>query len=120
MLRCSLASKSPNEELFNNIQKVYDEYYKPVTEYKNMKEPFDYLHATDYGYVDLTRHDFYGKRFFSADEYVMYCGTHSDHILIPEPYKTKFFEGLRSVVLAGGDKVEFRDTYVLYLTKKPG
>jgi phospholipid N-methyltransferase len=24
--------KSPNEELFNNIQKVYDEYYKPVTE----------------------------------------------------------------------------------------
>ena len=45
--------KSPNEELFNNIQKVYDEYYKPVTEYKNMKEPFDYLHATDYGYVDL-------------------------------------------------------------------
>jgi hypothetical protein len=23
------------------------------------------------------------------------------------------------VVLAGGDKVEFRDTYVLYLTKKP-
>ncbi len=111
--------KSPNEELFNNIQKVYDEYYKPVTEYKNMKEPFDYLHATDYGYVDLTRHDFYGKRIFSADEYVMYCGTHSDHILIPEPYKTKFFEGLRSVVLAGGDKVEFRDTYVLYLTKKP-
>ena len=49
----------------------------------------------------------------------MYCGTHSDHILIPEPYKTKFFEGLRSVVLAGGDKVEFRDTYVLYLATKP-
>ena len=50
---------------------------------------------------------------------VMYCGTHSDHILIPEPYKTKFFEGLRNAVLAGGDIVEFRDTYVLYLTKKP-
>ena len=111
--------KTPNEELYSNIQKVYDEYYKPVTEYKNMKEPFDYLHATDYGYVDLTRHDFYGKRTFSADEYVLYCGTHSDHILIPEPYKTKFFEGLRSAALAGGDKVEFWDTYVLYLTKKP-
>ena len=84
-----------------------------------MKEPFDYLHATDYGYVDLTRHDFYGKRVFSADEYVMYCGTHSDHILIPEPYKTKFFDELRSAALTGGDKVEFWDTYVLYLTKKP-
>jgi trans-aconitate methyltransferase len=111
--------KTPNEELFNNIQKVYNEYYKPVTEYKNMKEPFDYLHATDYGYVDLTRHDFYGKRTFTADEYVQYCGTHSDHILIPEPYRTPFFEGLRSTVLAAGNKVEFYDTYVLYLTKKP-
>ena len=111
--------KTPNEELYSKIQKVYDEYYKPVTEYKNMKEPFDYLHATDYGYVDMTRKDFHGKRVFTADEYVQYCGTHSDHILIPEPYKTKFFEGLRNTVLAGGDKVEFRDTYVLYLAKKP-
>jgi hypothetical protein len=84
-----------------------------------MKEPFDYLHATDYGYVDLTRHDFYGKRTFTADEYVQYCGTHSDHILIPEPYRTPFFEGLRSTVLAAGNKGEFYDTYVLYLTKKP-
>ena len=111
--------KTPNEELYNKIQKVYSEYYKPVTEYKNMKEPFDYLHATDYGYVDLTRHDFHGKRTFTADEYVQYCGTHSDHILIPEPYKTPFFEGLRNAVLAAGNKVEFFDTYVLYLTKKP-
>ena len=84
-----------------------------------MKEPFDYLHATDYGYVDMMRKDFHGKRVFTADEYVQYCGTHSDHILIPEPYKTKFFEGLRSTVLAGEDKVEFWDTYVLYLAKKP-
>ena len=50
---------------------------------------------------------------------MLYCGTHSDHILIPEPYKTMFFEGLRSAALAGGDKVEFWDTYVLCLTKKP-
>ena len=83
-----------------------------------MKEPFDYLHATDYGYVDMTRKDFYGKRVFTADEYVQYCGTHSDHILIPEPYKTCFFEGLRNAVLDAGNKVEFIDTYVLYLAKK--
>jgi len=111
--------KTPNEELFQSIQKVYAEYYKPVTLYKDMKEPFDYLHATDYGYADLIRHDFHGKRVFNADEYVAYCGTHSDHMMLPEPYKTKFFEGLRNAVLQGGDKVEFWDTYVLYLAKKP-
>ena len=111
--------KTPNEELYSNIQKVYDEYYRPETEYKNMKEPFDYLHATDYGYVDMTRQDFQGKRVFNADEYVQYCGTHCDHMVIPEPYKTKFFEGIRRAVLEAGDKVEFWDTYVLYLAKKP-
>ena len=111
--------KTPNEELYSKIQKVYDQYYKPVTEYKNMKEPFDYRHATDYGYENLTRNDFHGVRTFTADEYVQYCGTHSDHILVPEPYKTPFFEGLRNTVLAAGNKVEFWDTYVLYLAKKP-
>ena len=111
--------KSPNEELYSNIQKVYDEYYKPSVPYKDMKESFDYLHAADYGYVDLTRHDFYGKRVFTADEYVSYCGTHSDHMVIPEPYKTKFFEGLRKAAAEGGNKVEFWDTYVLYTAKKP-
>ena len=111
--------KTPNEDLYRNIQKVYDEYFKPTSLYMDMREPFDYLHVTDYGYTDLVRRDFHGKRVFTADEYVLYCGTHSDHMVIPEPYKTKFFEGLRNAVIAGGNKVEFWDTYVLYLAKKP-
>ena len=55
----------------------------------------------------------------SADEYVSYCGTHCDHIVIPEPYKTLFFEGLRNAVEENGGKVVFEDTYVLYLARKP-
>ena len=55
----------------------------------------------------------------STDEYVSFCGTHSDHMVIPEPYKTKFFEGLRETVAANGGKVVFEDTHVLYLAKKP-
>ncbi|MBQ6104435.1 MAG: methyltransferase [Lachnospiraceae bacterium] len=111
--------KSPNEDLYNKIQKVYDEYYKPEKLYKDMKEPFDYRHATDYGYVDFERRDFYGKRIFNADEYVSYCGTHSDHLAIPEPLRTKFFEMLRKTVADNGNRVEFRDTYILFLTRKP-
>ena len=110
--------KAPNEALYADIQKVYDAYFKPDTAYQDMREPFDYHHATDYGYADLVRTDFHGTRVFTADEYVSYCGTHSDHMVIPEPYRTKFFEGLRSAVLAAGDRIEFWDTYVLYLAKK--
>ena len=110
--------KTPNPELYAKIQKIYDEYYRPEKEYKDMKEPFDYRHAVDYGYTDFERQDFYGKREFDADEYVAYCGTHSDHLVIPEPYKTKFFEGLRKTVSENGNKVVFHDTYILYLAKK--
>lgn len=119
MMLLSMDYKTPNEELYANIQKIYDEYYKPETEYKDMKEPFDYRHATDYGYINFERRDFHGKRELTADEYVAYCGTHSDHLVIPEPYKTKFFDGLRQAVLDAGNKIVFNDTYILYLAKKP-
>ena len=112
--------KTPNEEMYSKIQKLYDEYYyKYSAQYKNMKAPFSYEHAVDYGYTDLEKRDFHGTRVFTADEYVAYCGTHSDHIIIPEPYKTQFFEGLRQVALEYGDRVEYRDTYRIYLARKP-
>ncbi len=111
--------KTPNEELYAKIQKIYDEYYKPTKLYKDMKEPFDYRHATEYGYTDFERHDFYGEREFTADEYVAYCGTHSDHLAIPEPNKTKFFKELSKTVSENGNKVVFHDTYILYMTQKP-
>lgn len=109
--------KTPNEALYNNIQKVYSQYYKPETPYTHGS--FRYIAAPDYGYIDFEKREFYGKREFNADEYVAYSGTHCDHIVIPEPYKTKLFEGLREAVLAAGNKLVFNNTYILYLAKKP-
>ena len=43
----------------------------------------------------------------TADEYIAYCGTHSDHLTIPEPCKSSFFSGLKDVVAAAGNKVVF-------------
>ncbi|SDB59237.1 bifunctional 2-polyprenyl-6-hydroxyphenol methylase/3-demethylubiquinol 3-O-methyltransferase UbiG [Butyrivibrio sp. INlla16] len=108
--------KTSNEELYSNIQKVYDEYFKPETEYKHGS--FRYENAVDYGYVDFEKHEFYGQRVFTADEYVAFCGTHCDHIVLPEPYKTKFYEGIRSAVIEAGNRVVFDDTYVLYMARK--
>jgi phospholipid N-methyltransferase len=109
--------RTPNEELYQKIQQVYNAYFKPETEYKNGS--FRYDNAVTYGYVDFEKREFFGKREFTAEEYVSFCGTHCDHIVIPEPYKSKFFSGLRETVLKAGNKVVFLDTYVLYTAKKP-
>lgn len=109
--------RSPNEELYSKIQQVYDAYFKPEKEYTNGS--FRYENAVNYGYVNFEKRDFAGKREFTAQEYVSYCGTHCTHIVIPEPYRSKFFHGLLETVRRSGNKVVFHDTYILYLTRKP-
>ena len=109
--------KTPDETLYANIRKVYSEYFKPEIPY--MHGGFRYDSAPAYGYTDFERREFYGKRVMTADEYVSFCGTHCDHIVVPEPYRTPFFEGLRNAVLDAGNRIVFLDTYVLYLARKP-
>jgi trans-aconitate methyltransferase len=108
--------RTPNEELYENIQKVYAEHWRPVEHYA---QKFVYTNAVNYGYVDFERREYYGRRVMSAEEYVAFSGTHCDHIDIPEPHRTPFFEGLRNAVLAAGDRIVFEDTYVLMLVRKP-
>lgn len=109
--------RTPNEALYQRIQKVYDEYSRPEIRYEHGS--FRYDHASDYGYVGFEKREYHGRRVFTAEEYVGFCGTHCDHIVIPEPYKSAFFEGLRKAVEEAGNRIEFADTYVLYLAKKP-
>ena len=109
--------KTPNEELFHKIQQVYSAYFKPETEYKHGS--FDYINAVNYGYVDFEKREYSGKRELNAEEYVALCGTHCDHIVIPEPYKSQLFNGLKKAVLEAGNRILFQDTYILFLAKKP-
>ena len=117
MMLTSSDYKSTNEVLYDKIQKVYSEFFKPETSYGHGK--FRYDNAPAYGYVDFERHEFYGTREMSTDDYISFCGTHCDHIVLKEPYKTQFYDGLRKAVDEEGGKVVFKDTFVLYLTKKP-
>ena len=109
--------KTPNEALYAKIQKLYDAYYRPQIPYTH--GGFGYDRAAAWGFGDVEKYDFRGRREMDPDEYVSYCGTHCDHIVIPEPYKTPFFEGLRNAVAQNGGRIVFEDTYVLYLTRKP-
>ena len=109
--------KTPNAKLYQEIQQVYDAYFKPATPY--LQGAFQYTNALQYGYVNFEKREYHGQRIFTADDYVAFCGTHCDHIVIPEPEKSKFFDGLRQAVLAAGNKIVFYDTFVLYTGEKP-
>ncbi|MBP5639128.1 MAG: methyltransferase domain-containing protein [Victivallales bacterium] len=108
--------KTPNEALYRRIQQVYDTWYKPDIPYACK---FTYENALNYGYVDFRRQDFHGRRVLTTDDYINYCGTHSDHLTIPEPYKTNFFTALRKTVDEFGGTVVFNDTYVLMTVRRP-
>ena len=109
--------RTPNEALYEKIQQVYAAYFKPETSYAH--GAFRYDSAVNYGYTDFEKREYHGQREFTAEEYVAFCGTHCDHLVIPEPYKTPFFSGLRNAVLEAGNRIVFNDTFVLYLAKKP-
>lgn len=117
MMLTSSEYRSENEELYEKIQALYDRYYKPDIPYMHGK--FRYTAAPEYGYSEVKRLEFKGQRVFNADEYVAFSGTHCDHIVLPKPLRTEFFDGLRNAVLDAGDRIVFNDTYVLYMTKKP-
>ena len=109
--------QTPNEALYEKIQGIYAELFKPETSYTH--GGFRYENATAYGYTDFRKREFHGERRMDADTYVAFCGTHCDHIVIPEPTRSRFFGELRQAVLDAGNEIVFRDTYVLYLAKKP-
>ena len=52
--------KTPNEPLYNEIQKVYSAYYKPATPYTH--GGFGYTNASSYGYGAVEKREFFGQR----------------------------------------------------------
>lgn len=109
--------RTPNPALFERIQSVYAAHFCPTEKYVHGK--FRYDAAPEYGYTDFEKREFPGTRIMTAEQYVDFSGTHCDHLVIPEPHRTQLFDGLRRAVLDAGDRIEFRDTYFLYLAKKP-
>ena len=116
MMKLQADYKTPNEALYRRIQQVYDKWFKPNTPYDRK---FVYENVLNYGFVDFRRQDFHGRRVLTTDDYINYCGTHSDHLILQEPFKSKFFDGLREAVDEFGGKVVFEDTYVLMTVRKP-
>jgi len=109
--------RTPNEELFTEIQKVYKEHFRPETPYT--RGGFRYDAAPEYGYASIEKHVFHSERILTAEQYALYSSTHCDHIAIPEPHKSALLQGLRDAVDRAGGTITFRDAHTLYLARKP-
>ena len=109
--------KTPNPPLFDRIQQIYARHYRPVTAYRHRH--FRHQNAVNYGYIDYEKREYPGRRVLNADQYIALIGTHSDHITIPEPHRTPFFAELRQAVADAGNVIEYDDTHVLMLARKP-
>lgn len=109
--------KTPNGALYDAIQEVYEKYFRPETKYTCK---LNYNNVVNYGFVDFEYHDWERVRVFNADEYVEYLsGTQVEHITLQEPYKSKYYKGIRKAVINAGNKITLNDTIALYLVRKP-
>ena len=104
-----------NENLYQEIQKVYDEYFRPETPYT---QHLEYQNAVNYGFVGFERREYHNVREYNADEFIAWKSIMAPHLTLPEPFKSKFFEGIRNAVLKHGNNIILRDTIILYLTRK--
>ena len=109
--------RTPNPALYEKIQQVYSRYYKPAIPYTHGS--FRYENALKYGYSEWKLREFHTSQIYTADEYVAFCGTHCDHIVIPEPDRSSLFAGLHRAVADSGNRIEMFDTHILMTVKKP-
>lgn len=106
--------KTPSPELYDKIQSVYDSYFVSDSPYR---QKFDYTKGAEYGFEYLGETKFHGNRHYSADEYIEFIKTHSNHITLNEKYRDVFFRGIYDAVSEYGG-INFDDTYHLHLCRK--
>ncbi|MBO5724874.1 MAG: methyltransferase domain-containing protein [Lentisphaeria bacterium] len=108
--------KTPNPALYEKIQQAYTRYFKPEIAYTHGS--YRYEDALQYGYSHWQKQIFHTVQIYTADEYVAFCGTHCDHIVTPEPFKSRLLAGLHQAVMDSGNRLEVHDSHVLMTVKK--
>lgn len=108
--------KSANEELYNKIDQIYKKHFHVETKY-TCKLHYD--NVVNYGFVDYSYREWKKVRVLNADEYISWISTHIEHITLQEPYKSRFYNGIREVIIEAGNIITINDTIALHIAKKP-
>lgn len=107
---------SRNTELRAEIDKVYEKHFRVKQGYSCK---MDYRNALHYGFTNWISREWKSERTVDADAYISWIGTHCEHIMLEEPYKTRFYEGIREAFHKFGNRMVIIDTIPLYLVQKP-
>lgn len=115
-----------NPALAKEIDALYDEYYyrfhnkkrETLTEYSEEQAKAQAMIARKYGFTDIRYAMFYRERVFSAREYIQLLGTYSDHIVIEEMIRKKFFSKIEEAINNHGGTITIYDTIDLQLARK--
>lgn len=108
--------RTPNEELYQDIQKVYSEHFKPTEQYKG---GFQYQNCLNYGFEGFEVREYPSRREMNAEQFAAYSGTHCTHLVIEEDHRKAFFDGLKKVIHSYGNKIAINDTYVMMTAYRP-
>ena len=115
-----------NPAMAEAVQRAYEQFYYPFHQRKP-EVPVEYTEqeaaaraeiAAKYGFTDLRYAMFTRTRSFSAEEYVMLLGTYSDHIVIEEETRRKFFDAVADAINRHGGTMTICDTLDLQLARK--
>ena len=115
-----------NPALAEDVQRAYAAYYYPFHQRKP-EVPAEYTEkeaaaraeiAAKYGFTDIRYAMFTRERSFSAEEYVTLLGTYSDHIVIEEQTRRKFFDAIADAINRHGGTMVICDTLDLQLARK--
>lgn len=79
----------------------------------------EYKNALQYGFANLVYKEWKSERMVDAETYISWISTHCEHITLEEPYKTRFYAGIREAFRKYGDRMVIIDTIPLYLVQKP-
>ena len=116
-----------NPALFDEIQQAYADYYYPyhhkepgkLVEYTEQQASDLAKVAAKYGFTDTQYHLFYRTRVLTAAEYRTLIGTYSDHIMMEEGIRTRFFDVVEEAINRHGGTISIYDTIDLQLARKP-
>ncbi len=121
------------EELYEEIQAVYDKYYYtyydskegPVRKFKEeFVKPSEFYKAfrfeslEQYGFSEVTMKLYVASRTYSADEYIDLLDTYSDHRGLPDDNRAAVYKGIKEAILRHGGHHKVDYIFQLYMGRK--
>jgi len=121
------------EELYEDIQIIYDKYYKSY--YTSSKKSVRISHEDfwkpseihrsfrfegleHYGFQDITMKLYDSSKTYGADEYIALLDTYSDHRALPESNRTNLYSGVKEAIIKHGGYYKVDSIFQLYMGRK--